>query len=93
MPDYQEDNKIINFYSEDDQSYCDRFTPGQLQRCMYWFFLNFYVLSFMARPWRVIRNLKDYLTGGVENTRYMRLVSEILVVRRKWKVKKRVELS
>ena len=93
MPDYQEDNKIINFYSEDDQSYCERFTPRQLQRYMYWFFLNFYVLSFIARPWRVIKNLKDYFARGVENTRYMKLVTELLVVRRRWRVKKRVGVS
>ena len=87
MPDYQQDSRIINFYSEADQSYCDRFTPKQLQRYMYWFFLNFYILSFIARPWRVIRNLKDYLVRGVENTRYMRLVSELFAVRPKWKLK------
>jgi radical SAM superfamily enzyme YgiQ (UPF0313 family) len=88
MPDYQDDNKIINFYAEDDQSYCERFTPRQLQRYMYWYFLNFYVLSFLLRPWRVIKNIKDYFVGGIENTRYMRLVSELLVVRRRWRVKK-----
>jgi anaerobic magnesium-protoporphyrin IX monomethyl ester cyclase len=87
MPDYQQDSGIINFYSEADQSYCDRFTPKQLQRYMYWFFLNFYILSFIARPWRVIRNLKDYLVRGVENTRYMRLVAELFAVRPKWKLK------
>lgn len=87
MPDYQQDGRIINFYSEADQSYCDRFTPKQLQRYMYWFFLNFYILSFIARPWRIIRNLKDYLVRGVENTRYMRLVSELLAIRPKWKLK------
>ena len=93
MPDYQEDSRIINFYAENDQSYCERFTTRRLQRYMYWFFLNFYVLSFVTRPWRVIRNLKDYLSRGVENTRYMRLFSELFVVRRKWKVKSRVGVS
>lgn len=89
MPDYQNVSKMINFYASESESYCDNFTTKQLHRYMLWFFLNFYVLSFLIRPWRVLSNFKDYFERGIENTRYMRMFSELFTHRKKWKTEKK----
>lgn len=86
--DYQSASRMINFFDSETQSYCDKFTNKQLHRYMMWFFLNFYVLSFLVRPGRVLRNFVDYFQKGVENTRYMRMFSELVRYRKQWLIKK-----
>lgn len=77
--------KVINFYSSKNNSFCRALTSKSLHRWMLWMYVNFYLISFLRRPWRVIGNFIALLTQGVEKTRYMRLVSEVLFRRRKWK--------
>ncbi len=85
LPDFQSSSSLINFFDATDESFCDSISAKQLHRYMMYFFLNFYIISMILRPWRFLKNLGDLLFHGVENTRYMRLVSELLFKRRKWK--------
>jgi radical SAM superfamily enzyme YgiQ (UPF0313 family) len=90
--DFQSSLTMINFFDYEGKSYCDAITDKQLSRWMTWCFLNFYVISAVVRPWRLIRNFFDYFINGVENTRYMRAFAEIFYLRRKWTTwKKRTE--
>lgn len=82
--DMTELNNIIDFYSNKSISYTSAITSRGLYFWMVWMFLNFYILSFIFRPWRVARNFWDYFTKGVENTRYMRFFTEQFVIRNKW---------
>ena len=86
--DYQNSPQMINFFDSESRSYCPNFSDKQLHCYMLWFFINFYFLSFLVRPWRLARNLVDFLVNGLENTRYMRMFNEILFNRRKWLRKK-----
>jgi len=76
--------QIINFYSSRANSYCPAVSNTSLHRWMLWMYLNFYVISFTMRPWRLLMNLADFAFKGVENTRYMRLFGELFVRRGKW---------
>ncbi len=76
--------QIINFYSSRDNSYCPAVSNKSLHRWMLWMYVNFYVVSFLIRPWRLLANLADFAFRGVENTRYMRLFGELFVRRGKW---------
>ncbi|MBT6600609.1 MAG: radical SAM protein [Nitrospina sp.] len=75
---------IISFYSSESKSYSESLTSKQLHFWMIWMFLNFYVITFVCRPMKVIKNFWDYFSKGVENARYMRFFTEIFVLRRKW---------
>ena len=77
--------KVIDFYSANDVSYCRSLNPKELYRWMMWLYLNFYVISFLRRPHRVLGNFLTFFKNGVENTRYMRLFSDILIRRRHWR--------
>lgn len=77
---------IVDFFSSSNQSYCETLSSKQLHRWMLWIYINFYIISFLVRPWRPIKNLWSYIFhDGAENTRYMRLLKELLVNRKKWK--------
>lgn len=78
-------NFIISFYSDEGRSYCKSLTARQLYYWMNWMYINFYVISFIIRPWRLVRNFWDYYKNGIEATRYMRFFSEIFINRKKWK--------
>jgi len=80
-------NNIIDFYSCSEKSYSSEISSKKLYYWMLWLYINFYVVSFIIRPWRVLKNFWVYLRKGSENTRYMRLVNELLFNRRKWKKK------
>ena len=82
---HDELGNIISFYSDNSRSYSSSLSPKKLHFWMIWMFLNFYVISFATRPFKVFKNLWDYFSKGVENARYMRFLSEIFVLRRKWK--------
>jgi len=84
----EELDDIVDFYSLSEKSYCEEVPSKKLYRWMLWLYLNFYVISFIMRPWRVMYNFWTYFTKGCENTRYMRLFNELLINRRKWKTKK-----
>jgi anaerobic magnesium-protoporphyrin IX monomethyl ester cyclase len=83
--DFRELEEIIDFFSGRGRSYAETISAARLQRFMIWAFLNFYVISFLSRPWRLVRNLWAYFTRGTENARYVRFVSEMLVRRPKWR--------
>jgi len=83
--DLTELKDVIDFYSPHDKSYAKALTPRQLYRWMLWLYVNFYVLSFVRRPFRLLKNLWEFLARGVENTRYMRLLKDLLVKRRHWR--------
>lgn len=82
--DMTELDNIIDFYSAEGISYSDALSSRELYWWMVWMFLNFYLLSFMVRPWRLLKNLWVYASSGVENARYMRFFTEMLFVRGKW---------
>lgn len=83
--DFTELEHIIDFYSSEGKSYCSALTHKQLYRWMLWLYINFYILSFLFRPQRVIYNFFLYLRYGIENTKYVRLLGELLVRRAHWK--------
>jgi radical SAM superfamily enzyme YgiQ (UPF0313 family) len=78
---------IISFYSAEGRSYSPSLSARQLYRWMNWMYINFYVISFIVRPWRFIKNFWDFFSKGVEKTRYMRFFSEMIFNRRKWRNK------
>ncbi len=83
--DFRELGDVIDFFASRGRSYTEAVSASELQRFMIWAFINFYAISFVARPWRLVKNLWAYLTRGVENARYVRFLSELLVRRRKWR--------
>ena len=83
---------VIDFYGKTGKSFCDSMTYPQLYRWMIWMFVNFYVISFALRPWRLISNLWSYMTEGVEKTRYVRFLTDVVVTRAKWR-KQRVHAT
>jgi radical SAM superfamily enzyme YgiQ (UPF0313 family) len=78
-------NNIISFFSNKGVSYCESLTYEQTHRWMNRMYVNFYLTSFIFRPWKVIKNFCDYFSKGIETTKYMRFFSEMFVNRRKWK--------
>ncbi len=85
--DFNELNNIISFYSNSNPSYCEQLTSKQIYRWMIWMYLNFYIISFSIRPWRLVYNFWIYITTGIERTRYMRFFSDYFMNRHKWKVR------
>ncbi len=83
--DFRELDDVIDFFGGRGRSYADAVSPRVLRRFMLWAFVNFYVISFLIRPWRVVWSLWIYFTSGIESTRYVRFLSEVLVRRPKWK--------
>jgi radical SAM superfamily enzyme YgiQ (UPF0313 family) len=80
----EELHRVISFYSSKGKSYTPGVSSRELHLRMLWMYLNFYVLSFAIRPWRVVRNFWQYFRDGVENARYMRFFTEIAYLRRTW---------
>lgn len=75
----------IDFYSAKSPSYSPAFTSNDLYRVQVWMFVNFYVLSFLLRPFRVVRSLWKAVTQGVEETRYAKWFVDQIRVRRRWR--------
>lgn len=75
----------MDFYTQDAPSYADALTTRQLYRWMIYLFWNFYILSFVLRPFRVARVLLRTLFTGVEETRYAKWFNDRLFTRRRWK--------
>nr|AFD03221.1 radical SAM domain protein [uncultured bacterium W4-21b] len=77
---------IISFFSSTNESYSRVISSRELYFWMTWMYLNFYVLSFLRRPWRVLKNFFIFFTkGGIENARYMRLFADLFIRRTKWR--------
>lgn len=82
--DLREMNNVVDFFGKSGRSYCSSLTYEELYRWMVWMFVNFYVISFALRPWRLVRNFWTYLTTGTESTRYMRFFTDVIFTRSKW---------
>lgn len=80
-------SNIISFYSNKGTSYCKTMNSKQIYNWMIWMYLNFYIISFFRRPFRVLNNFVDYFLKGSENTRYMRLFHELIMNRTIWRKK------
>jgi anaerobic magnesium-protoporphyrin IX monomethyl ester cyclase len=75
----------MDFYTAKAPSYADRVSSRRLYWTMLWMFVNFYVISFALRPWRVARALGRALLTGREETRYAKWFVDVLFTRRRWR--------
>ena len=75
----------MDFYTAKAPSYADGVSSRRLYWTMLWMFVNFYVLSFALRPWRVVRALGRALLTGREETRYAKWFVDVLFTRRRWR--------
>ena len=75
----------MDFYTARAPSYADAVSTRRLYWTMLWMFVNFYVLSFALRPWRVVRALGRALLTGREETRYAKWFVDVLFTRRRWR--------
>lgn len=80
----EEASDIISFYSKRLRSYSEHLSPEFTNRVMYFMFTQFYVVSFLARPWRPIINVYNFIFGNVEKVNYIRFLSEMLFNRKKF---------
>lgn len=74
----------MEFYTSRAPSFAEGITSRRLYFTMLWMFFNFYALSMMIRPWRILGAFAGALTGH-EETRLAKWVNDILVVRRAWR--------
>jgi radical SAM superfamily enzyme YgiQ (UPF0313 family) len=75
----------MDFYTAKAPSYADAVSSRRLYWTMLWMFVNFYVISFALRPWRVVRALARALLTGREETRYAKWFVDVLFTRRRWR--------
>jgi len=75
----------MDFYTARSPSYADRVSTRRLYWTMLWLFVNFYVISFALRPWRVVRALVRATFTGREETRYAKWFVDVLFTRRRWR--------
>ena len=75
----------MDFYTARAPSYADAVSSRRLYWTMLWMFVNFYVISFALRPWRVARVLARALVTGREETRYAKWFVDVLFTRRRWR--------
>jgi radical SAM superfamily enzyme YgiQ (UPF0313 family) len=75
----------MDFYTAKAPSYADAVSTRRLYWTMLWMFVNFYVLSFSLRPWRVVRALVRAVATGTEETRYAKWFMDMFFTRRRWR--------
>ena len=75
----------MDFYTARAPSYADGVSSRRLYGTMLWMFVNFYVVSFALRPWRVVRALGRALLTGTEETRYAKWFVDVVYTRRRWR--------
>jgi radical SAM superfamily enzyme YgiQ (UPF0313 family) len=75
----------MDFYTARAPSYADAVSTRRLYWTMLWMFVNFYVISFALRPWRVVRALGRAVLTGREETRYAKWFVDVLFTRRRWR--------
>ncbi len=75
----------MDFYTARAPSYAEHVSTRRLYWTMLWFFVNFYVISFALRPWRVVRALIRAAFTGHEETRYAKWFVDVLFTRRRWR--------
>ena len=75
----------MDFYTAKAPSYAAAVSTRRLYWTMLWMFVNFYVLSFALRPWRVISALARAIVTGTEETRYAKWFVDVVYTRRRWR--------
>ena len=75
----------MDFYTARAPSYAAAVSSRRLYWTMLWMFVNFYLISFALRPWRVARALARALVTGREETRYAKWFVDVLFTRRRWR--------
>ena len=75
----------MDFYTAKAPSYADAVSTRRLYWTMVWLFVNFYVISFALRPWRVLYALGRAALTGREETRYAKWFMDICFTRRRWR--------
>ena len=75
----------MDLYTKHAPSFADAVSKKLLYRTMMWMFVNFYVISFALRPWRVIKVLWKATTTGVEETKYAKWFVYRFFSRQKWR--------
>lgn len=76
----------MEFYTSKAPSFADGISSRRLYFTMLWMFFNFYSLSFLMRPWRILEAVVGVLTGR-EETRLAKWVNDMLIVRTRWRAK------
>lgn len=75
----------MDFYDRSAPSYADQISTRRLYWTMIWMYVNFYLVSFVTRPFRTIRILWEAIAERKEQTRYAKWFVDQFVVRRQWK--------
>lgn len=75
----------MDYYASNAPSYAEAISSRKLYFTMIWMFTNFYVISFLCRPWRVARVLWNAISKGAEETRYAKWFVDNFYVRRHWR--------
>jgi radical SAM superfamily enzyme YgiQ (UPF0313 family) len=75
----------MDFYTTKAPSYSDNISSKRLYLTMLYMFSNFYILSFILRPYRVLHALTLAVFSGKEETRYAKWFVDKFFTRRKWK--------
>ena len=83
----EEVSDIVSFYSKRLRSYSKHLSPKFTHYAMYFMFTQFYMVSFLVRPWRPIINFFNYIFNNVEKANYIRFLSEMFVTRKKFTAK------
>ena len=75
---------IVSFYSKKWRSYSVHLSPSLTHYTMYFMFIQFYFITFLLRPWKPIINFIKYLFTGIEKANYIRFITEMIFVRKKF---------
>lgn len=81
----------MDFYTTEAPSYADAVSTRRLFFMMNWMFVNFYIISFVIRPHRVIRVLFNAIVHGREETRYSKWFVDRFYTRPRWRRMKQAE--
>ena len=73
----------MDFYTQEAPSFVEGMTSRQLYKTMMWMFLNFYGISMLLRPWRLVQAVFN-VVRGVETTRFAKWLNDRFVVRHRW---------
>ena len=81
---YEKISEVVSFYSSEPRNYAEKIKNGDLYKIMLRMYIEFYLLSFLYRPWRLIYNFYVYIKSGRENTKYVKFVTELFFVRKRF---------
>jgi anaerobic magnesium-protoporphyrin IX monomethyl ester cyclase len=74
----------MDFYTMNTPSFCNALSTRRLYWTMIWMFVNFYVISFISRPFRTLKILINSILFGKEETRYAKWFVDRLYTRKLW---------